>query len=402
MKNKMHACLVAFLAVTTVATTTMGSMQYVFASEKTSTKTTTGRSVKTAEIDICIGEGDNDIDCRGGNSIDIEIGESSKKSSSEKTDLSGEVAGIAYSKLAMANVDVAVNVREKATEDSEILGKLYTECAGEILEKGSEWTKIKTGKLSGWVRNDYLLFGADAKKLADSVVEKVAVSMTSCLRVRKDPSQDASVLDLLAEGDEIKVVKELGDWVSVEFADGTIGYVSSEYVNVTDEIGKGETMESINAREEALRKEKEAAAKQQKKESKSSGSSGSSKASSGSSTGSASAAGYDDVTLLAALIQSEAGNESFEGQVSVGAVVMNRLRSGRYGSSLYSVIYAKGQFSPAGSGKVAEICAKGPKSSCIQAASAALAGSSYVGGATKFRPVSSGHEGVVVGNHVFW
>ena len=67
-----------------------------------------------------------------------------------------------------------------------------------------------------------------------------------------------------------------------------------------------------------------------------------------------------------------------------------------------SVIYAKGQFSPAGSGRVAQICAQGPKSSCVAAAQAALGGASYVGAATKFRPVSSGYEGIVVGNHVFW
>ena len=81
---------------------------------------------------------------------------------------------------------------------------------------------------------------------------------------------------------------------------------------------------------------------------------------------------------------------------------MNRLRTGRYGSSVYSVIYAKGQFSPAGSGRVAQICACGPKSSCVQAAQAAIGGASFVGSATAFRPASSGKQGIVVGNHVFW
>ena len=39
-------------------------------------------------------------------------------------------------------------------------------------------------------------------------------------------------------------------------------------------------------------------------------------------------ASTDEVTLLAAIIQCEAGNEIYEGQVAVGAVVMNRVRSG--------------------------------------------------------------------------
>ena len=110
------------------------------------------------------------------------------------------------------------------------------------------------------------------------------------------------------------------------------------------------------------------------------------------------AASYDDTTLLAALIQCEAGNESYEGQVAVGAVVCNRVRSGGYPS----VVYQSGQFTPAASGSVASVAASGPKASCMQAAQAALAGTDNTGGALSFRPVSSGRGGVVIGNHVFF
>ena len=113
-------------------------------------------------------------------------------------------------------------------------------------------------------------------------------------------------------------------------------------------------------------------------------------------------ASYDDVTLLAALIQCEAGNELYEGQLAVGAVVMNRLRSGAYPSSISGVIYQSGQFPPAGQGMVASIAANGPKSSCVQAAQQALGGSDNTGGATCFSRASSGRAGVVIGNHVFY
>ena len=410
MKNRMHACMAAVAVLTATATVMLGGMQSVFAAGKTITKSDTVASAKiTVKDTVAKNSGSNedpsiDIKVETGSTIDIKVGGSEDSGSDDSADLRGEIAGIDYEKLAMANVEEAVNIRASSSEDSDIVGKLYKECAGEILEKGSGWTKIQSGKVTGWVKNDYLLFGADAKRMADSVVEKVATSKTSCLRVRKEASQDAGIYDLLAEGDEIEVVEELGEWVSVEFSDGTVGYVSAEYVDISDEIGKGETIESIRAKEEAEKKAREAAAAGSAKSSKSTETS--SKASSGSSdaasAGNASAASYDDVTLLASLIQSEAGNECYEGQVSVGAVVVNRLRTGRYGNSLYSVIYAKGQFSPAGSGRVAQICAQGPKSSCVAAAQAALGGASYVGAATKFRPVSSGYEGVVVGNHVFW
>ena len=58
----------------------------------------------------------------------------------------------------------------------------------------------------------------------------------------------------------------------------------------------------------------------------------------------------DTRELFARLIQCEAGEEPYEGQVAVGAVVMNRVRSGAYPNTVKGVIYASGQFTPAGSG----------------------------------------------------
>ena len=310
----------------------------------------------------------------------------------------GEVAGIPYDELVMANVDEAVNVRESASEDSKILGKFYKECGGRILEKGDGWTKVKTGDLTGWIKNDYLMFGDSAVEYALSVVEKTATCTTDCLRVRKEADPDATVLDLLAEGDQMAVLDQSGEWTKVEFSDGDEGYVSSEYVDVADSLGTGKTMEVIAAEEEKVRKTKaeaEAAAKKAETDA------GRTTKTTQTNTG-AVAADVSDQVLLAALIQAEGGNQPYEGQVSVGTVVMNRLKSGRYGGSIASVIYAKGQFGPAGSGQVAQIAAAGPKASCLQAAQDALNGTSYIGGATHFRNVRSGYPGIVIGSHVFW
>lgn len=314
------------------------------------------------------------------------------------TSKKGEVAGISYDKLVMANVDEAVNVRDSASEDGKLLGKFFKECGGEIIEKSDGWTKVKTGDLTGWIKNDYLMFGDKAADLANKVVEKTATCTTDCLRVRKSPDPDGTVLDLLAKGDKIGVIGVEGEWTKVEFSDGEEGYVSSEYVTVADSLGTGKTMEVIKAEEEAVRKEKEKAEAAAKKAEVDAGrTTQTTKTNTG-----AVATGVSDQVLLAALIQAEGGNQPYEGQVSIGTVVMNRLKSGRYGSQISSVIYAKGQFGPAGSGQVAQIAAAGPKASCLQAASDAINGVSYIGGATHFRNVRSGYPGVVIGSHVFW
>ncbi len=310
----------------------------------------------------------------------------------------GEVAGIPYDKLVMANVEEAVNVRDSASEDGKLIGKFYKECGGQILEKSGGWTKVRTGELEGWIKNDYLMFGDEAIELAEKVVQKTATCTTDCLRVRKTADPDGTVLDLLAKGDQIEVLGQDGEWTKVEFSDGEEGYVSSEYVTVADALGTGKTMEVIKAEEEAVRKDKEkaeAAAKQAEVDA------GRTTATTKTNTG-AVAAQVSDQVLLAALIQAESGNQPYEGQVSVGTVVMNRLKSGRYGNSIASVIYAKGQFGPAGTGQVAQIAAAGPKASCLAAAQDALSGVSYIGGATHFRNIRSGYTGIVIGSHVFW
>ena len=314
------------------------------------------------------------------------------------TSKKGEVAGIPYDKLVMADVDEAVNVRDSASEDGKLLGKFFKECGGQILEKGDGWTKVKTGELTGWIKNDYLMFGDKAVELANKVVEKTATCTTDCLRVRKSADPDGTVLDLLAKGDQIGVLGQEGEWTKVEFSDGEVGYVSSEYVTVADSLGTGKTMEVIKAEEEAVRKDKEKAEAEAKKAEVEAGRT----TKTTQTNNGAVAANVSDQVLLAALIQAEGGNQPYEGQVSVGTVVMNRLRSGRYGSSISSVIYAKGQFGPAGSGQVAQIAAAGPKASCLAAAQDAINGVSYIGGATHFRNVRSGYTGIVIGSHVFW
>ncbi len=325
------------------------------------------------------------------NTLNIEIVKDTE------TTKKGEVAGIPYDKLVMADVDEAVNVRDSASEDGKLIGKFYKECGGEILENGDGWTKVKTGDLTGWIKNDYLMFGDEAVDLALKVVEKTATCTTDCLRVRKTADSDGTVLDLLAQGDQIGVLGQEGEWTKVEFSDGEEGYVSTEYVTVADSLGCGKTMEVIKAEEEAVRKDKEKAEAAAKKAEVEAGrTTNTTKTNTG-----AVAAEVSDQVLLAALIQAESGNQPYEGQVSVGTVVMNRLKSGRYGGSISSVIYAKGQFGPAGSGQVAQIAAAGPKASCLAAAQDALGGVSYIGGATHFRNVRSGYTGIVIGSNVF-
>ncbi len=288
------------------------------------------------------------------------------------------------STLVMAKVNEFVNMRQDADQDAEKVGVLYKDCGGEIVEQIAGWTKVKSGEVTGWIKNDYLYFDDEAKKIANDVGMLTAYSETETLRVRKDANVQSGVLGLLANGEAVEAIAEEGDWVSVSY-EGTKGYVSKEYVKVVFDIDKAESMAVIKAREEAERARAAAAAEAKRIAQKE-----------------AVLATASEVDILAALIQCEAGGEPYEGQVAVGGVVMNRVRSGGYPNTITDVIYASGQFVPASKGKMESlILNKNIKASCVQAANEVISGACNVGDALHFRR-NNGRDGLVIGNHVFY
>lgn len=284
-----------------------------------------------------------------------------------------------YNDLVMVDIRNYVNVRSEATVDSEKMGVLYKDCGGTLLEEGEEWSRIRSGDLVGWVENTYLLFGDDARAMASDVGMTFAVVNTRSLRLHSDASLESEVLAVIPENEIMEVVDQSEPgWVYVDYGEWD-GYVSADYVDISFEVDAGETMAQIRAREAA-----EAEARRHQNYG-------------------AYMTDADDLLLLAALIQCEAGGEPYEGQVAVGAVVMNRVRSAAYPNTIHGVIYASGQFTPAMTGRLNQVYNSGNiKQSCIQAAQEALNGTSNVGAFTHFRTNNGAHTGIAIGHHIFY
>lgn len=110
-----------------------------------------------------------------------------------------------------------------------------------------------------------------------------------------------------------------------------------------------------------------------------------------------------DRYLLANLIYCEAGGESYEGQLAVGAVVINRVLSSVYPDTVVGVIYQNKQFSPVASGRLALALAEGRATeSCYKAADQAMAGVTNVGNCVYFRTPIEGLTGIRIGGHIFY
>ena len=52
-----------------------------------------------------------------------------------------------------------MNVRKKPNTDSKILGKLYEGCAAKVLSNKNGWAKIESGKVTGYIKSEYLATG---------------------------------------------------------------------------------------------------------------------------------------------------------------------------------------------------------------------------------------------------
>ena len=192
-----------------------------------------------------------------------------------------------YTDIAIAQVDNYVNVRSEPNTDSEVLGKLYNNSAGTILETTDNgWYRIKSGNVDGYVKCEYVV--PNDEELAKRVSTKYAKVNTTTLHVRTEPSTDASILTQVPVGDDLVVIDDesVEDWAKV----------TTDYVDFNIEFVQAESKEEEKARlakEEAEREAADAAAnaarKKADRKSSSSKSSGSSKsyASAGSSNGQA-------------------------------------------------------------------------------------------------------------------
>ena len=492
----------------------------------------------------------------------------------------------AWDELAMTNdeaVDTGINIRATADPEGEVLGYLYKGCAAWILNKGDEWTELYSGGMTGYVKNEYLVFGEDAKALAQTYGTDGITAMWDGVAVFAEPDGDSEVVKVLRTGDDMFVVSEEGDWLTVKLDKENTAYVfagdiirslvldsavpkdgiykdvepaaeaqeeetyeetyEESYDDGSDSSYNGETYvedytqpetsapqtnapetnppqtsapetnppqtsapetsapettapetsapetsapetsapetsapviddgsdSSIDGDEgwydadtdtyydangnviqqsadsqytddyseyevdDEVYYEEEAAAEDtyaedtyeedtytddtyaedtytedtyvedtaaEDTDTEDTYTEDTYTEETSAPETEAAASSSDDTSLLAALIYCEAGNQSYEGMVAVGAVVMNRVYSSSFPNSISEVIYQSGQFTPASSGSLASALANGVPSSCYEAASAAISGENPVGSALYFNTGSG--SGIQIGDHQFY
>ncbi len=170
-----------------------------------------------------------------------------------------------YSDIAIAQVDDYVNVRAHASEDSDVVGKLYNNGAAEVLKKKGSWLKIKSGNVVGYVKSKYVAVGD--KKVVKAASRRVAKVKADTLYVRSKASKKGEIIGMVPKDEDLTVTSEKkadDGWVKVSVEEGD-GYVSTDYVKLSTEYTYAESKEEEEARlaaEAAAREAAEEAARE--------------------------------------------------------------------------------------------------------------------------------------------
>lgn len=161
-----------------------------------------------------------------------------------------------YADLAIAQVSNYVNVRSLPNTDSDIVGKIYNGAVAQVLSVAGEendWFQIISGNVEGYIKAEFFLYGDAAAEVIDQYVTRYANVIADRLNVREQPSTESKRIGYIDNGERVQLLENQGEWLRVQYTDGKEGYVSSQYVTISEEFVYGKTLEE-EAKEQEERK----------------------------------------------------------------------------------------------------------------------------------------------------
>ena len=183
-----------------------------------------------------------------------------------------------YDNIAITRVSNYVNIRDAASTEGEVVGKIYDKAAATILDtvdgEDGQWYYIESGNVKGYMKAEFFVTGEDAERIAKEVGTVWARTTAVTLKLRQEPSTESLVMTLLAQGEtylvrEENIINEAGEnFIEILVSageteeDSLIGYISSDYADVYVEFEEAiskEEEEAELARIQRLKEEEEAA-----------------------------------------------------------------------------------------------------------------------------------------------
>ena len=148
-----------------------------------------------------------------------------------------------YDNLVIFKKSGYMNVRSTPENkgDDNVIGKLTSKAAGDIIETVDGWYKIKSGTVTGYIAADPELIatGQEAKDLAMQNATQMAIITTDVLNVRVEPNTDSKIWTQIVKDERYPVVDQQDGWVqidlgSVDTEDGSQDGDEKAYISTRD------------------------------------------------------------------------------------------------------------------------------------------------------------------------
>lgn len=170
-----------------------------------------------------------------------------------------------YANVAVSRVHSGsyVNVRSEANTSSEVLGKLYNDCAATIIRtvagEDGDWYEIRSGSVQGYIKAEYFITGDAAEKRAIEIGKMIGCITGNGVRLRSKPDLESSILTLLYSGEKYAVTSVEDHFVKLMVDDDLEGYVYDELIDVSVKFDTAISIAEEKAKlEEEARKKAEA------------------------------------------------------------------------------------------------------------------------------------------------
>ena len=131
--------------------------------------------------------------------------------------------------------DGDINIREKPDIKSDLVGRIPSGTEVILISAGTEWSKIDTGKMVGYVQNIYLSNIPGETPPESEYTAYVLSSDSMAVNFREGANRSAKVIDRLVTGTEVKVLSTEGSWSKIE-VNGKTGYMMNMYLIETQPI----------------------------------------------------------------------------------------------------------------------------------------------------------------------
>lgn len=179
------------------------------------------------------------------------------------------------------------NVRSGPGTEYSIVGRMYDGSVGSVIdgfdeniagdsdpdEDNEEWVHVRSGQTEGYVLSNFVVTGVAAYNRLEDYTQYYAEILVSQLNVRKEASIDSECLTYVTRGERYRVVVEDGmdprvylaakesddpdddgmNWIKIVYSGDKVGYVSADYITITEEYKTARTIEEIREEEAAER-----------------------------------------------------------------------------------------------------------------------------------------------------